>query len=148
MQRRENIILVGFMGSGKSSIGKRIAKRLGFQFIDTDQIVIDRAGMPISEIFARRGEDAFRDMESSAWGVKEQLLALAQTLGFDLCKVAPCVAPPHGGEFHAWLAAGRAGEMAWLERNKDRRTDPQLVLAGAQSVVTLAMNYWQGEAAR
>ncbi len=77
--------------------------------------------------------------------MKEPLLALAQSLGFDLCRVAPCVAPPHGEAFHAWLEAGRAGEMAWLERNKDRRTDPQLVLPGAKSVIVLGMNYWQGE---
>lgn len=63
---RENIVLVGFMGSGKSSIGKRVAKQLGFQFIDTDQIIIDRTGMQISDIFSQEGEQAFRELESSA----------------------------------------------------------------------------------
>lgn len=63
---RENIVLIGFMGSGKSSIGKRVAKQLGFQFIDTDQVIIDRAGMPISDIFAQVGEASFRDLETSA----------------------------------------------------------------------------------
>lgn len=53
------------MGSGKSSIGRLLAKRLGFQFLDTDHIIIERAGMPISEIFARNGEPAFRDLETS-----------------------------------------------------------------------------------
>jgi shikimate kinase len=62
---RENIVLVGFMGSGKSSIGRLLAKRLGFQFLDTDHLIIERAGMPISEIFAQRGEPAFREMETS-----------------------------------------------------------------------------------
>jgi len=62
----ENIVLVGFMGSGKTSIGKRVAKQLGFQFIDTDQVIVDRAGLPISDIFARDGEPAFRDLETSA----------------------------------------------------------------------------------
>lgn len=62
---RENIVLVGFMGSGKSSIGRLLARRLGFQFLDTDQLVIDRAGMEISDIFARYGEPAFREMETS-----------------------------------------------------------------------------------
>ena len=78
-------------------------------------------------------------------GVKEELVALARSLGFDLCRVAECVTPPHAGEFRAWLDGGNAGEMAWLERNKDRRTDPQQVLPGAASVVVLAINYWQGE---
>ncbi len=77
------------------------------------------------------------------WGVKTELVAFAQELGFDLCRVAPASAPPHAAEFRAWLDDGRAGEMSWLERNKERRTDPQAVLPGAKSVVVLAMNYWQ-----
>lgn len=77
--------------------------------------------------------------------VKEELLALTQQLGFDLCRTAVCAPPPHAAEFRAWLAAGRAGEMAWLERNEARRTDPQQVLPGARSVIVLAMNYWNDE---
>ncbi len=77
--------------------------------------------------------------------MKEELAALAQSLGFDLCRIAPCVAPPHAAEFRAWLTEGRAGEMTWLERNQDRRTDPQQVVAGAKSVVVLGMNYWNAE---
>ncbi|HEY3901460.1 MAG TPA: tRNA epoxyqueuosine(34) reductase QueG [Chthoniobacter sp.] len=75
--------------------------------------------------------------------MKEELAAFAHELGFDLCRVAACAAPPHAAEFRTWLAAGRAGEMAWLERNEHRRTDPQQVLPGARSVIVLAMNYWQ-----
>jgi epoxyqueuosine reductase len=77
--------------------------------------------------------------------VKEELTTLAHALGFDLCRIARCDAPPHAAEFRAWLAAGHAGEMAWLERNQERRTDPQLVLPGARSVIVLGMNYWQGD---
>ena len=77
--------------------------------------------------------------------MKAELLALAQSLGFDLCRIAPCVAPPHADAFRQWLADGRAGDMAWLERNQDRRTDPQQVVPGAKSVIVLGMNYWQGE---
>lgn len=77
--------------------------------------------------------------------MKEALAARARSLGFDICRVADCEAPPHAREFRAWLDEGRAGEMQWLERNKERRTDPQLVLPGARSVVVLGMNYWQGE---
>ncbi len=79
--------------------------------------------------------------------MKTALLALAHELGFALCRIAPCIAPPHAAEFRAWLADGRAGEMTWLERNQDRRTDPQQVLPGARSVVVLGMNYWQGDEA-
>ena len=76
--------------------------------------------------------------------MKTELIAQAESLGFALCRIAPCTAPPHAAEFRSWLEDGRAGEMAWLGRNADRRTDPQLVLPGARSVVVLAMNYWQG----
>jgi len=76
--------------------------------------------------------------------VKTQLIAQAESLGFALCRIAPCTAPPHAAEFRAWLDDGRAGEMAWLSRNADRRTDPQQILPGARSVIVLAMNYWQG----
>jgi shikimate kinase len=66
MNTRPNLVLVGFMGSGKSSIGRLAAHRLRFQFIDTDSIVVERAGMEISEIFATAGESRFRDLETRA----------------------------------------------------------------------------------
>ena len=77
--------------------------------------------------------------------LKLALLELTRSLGFALCRIAPAGTPPHAEAFRQWLAEGRAGEMAWLERNADRRTDPRLVLPGAQSVVVLALNYWQGQ---
>jgi len=61
-----NIIFIGFMGSGKTSIGRLVAKKLGFQFVDTDAVVVERAGMPVAEIFAGYGEAWFRDQETSA----------------------------------------------------------------------------------
>ena len=63
---RQNIALIGFMGSGKSSIGRLLGKKLGFQFVDTDKLIVDRAGMEIEEIFARLGEPHFRDLETAA----------------------------------------------------------------------------------
>ena len=73
--------------------------------------------------------------------VKAELLTLAEELGFDLCRVARCTAPPHAGEFREWLDEGRAGTMEWLARNAERRMEPDLVLPGVRSVVVLAMNY-------
>ena len=66
MVTRENIVLTGFMGSGKSAVGRLVAKRLRFQFVDTDQLVVKRAGMPIAGIFAEHGEEHFRDLETAA----------------------------------------------------------------------------------
>ncbi len=54
------------MGSGKSSVGRLIAGRLGFQFMDTDTLVVQRGGMEIAEIFKREGEERFRDLETAA----------------------------------------------------------------------------------
>ena len=73
--------------------------------------------------------------------MKAEIVALAEELGFDLCRVARATVPPHVGEFREWLSEGRAGTMEWLARNADRRTEPELVLPGIRSVVVLAMNY-------
>ena len=57
------IVLTGFMGSGKSTVGPLLARRLGWSFIDVDDVIEAEAGMPIAEIFARAGEVAFRVRE-------------------------------------------------------------------------------------
>src|SRR3954466_11947319 len=59
------IVLTGFMGSGKSTVGPLLAARLGWQFIAVDTVIEREAGAVISEIFARHGESAFRDRELS-----------------------------------------------------------------------------------
>ena len=58
-----NIILTGFMGTGKTTIGKRLAKRLGWRFVDVDQWIEECAGLSIPRIFAERGETVFRRLE-------------------------------------------------------------------------------------
>ena len=80
--------------------------------------------------------------------MKDALAAFAHSLGFALCRVAPAVTPPHAEAYRQWLAEGCAGEMVWMERNAERRTDPQLVLPGAKSLVVLAMNYAPGTVER
>lgn len=61
---RPNIVLTGFMATGKTTIGKLIAKRLGYAFVDTDELIEKRAGMTVTDIFHEKGEVAFRRMES------------------------------------------------------------------------------------
>lgn len=61
----ENIILIGMPGSGKTEIGNRIANALEKPFIDTDNLIEERAGKPIPQIFAEDGEDAFRTFETA-----------------------------------------------------------------------------------
>jgi shikimate kinase len=60
------IFLIGFMASGKTSVGKLLAARLGFAFVDLDEVIAAAAGATIPEIFAREGEAAFRRRESAA----------------------------------------------------------------------------------
>ena len=57
------IVLVGLMGSGKSAVGRRTAKILGIDFKDSDQIIVQDAGISIAEIFELAGEEKFREME-------------------------------------------------------------------------------------
>lgn len=61
---KDNIILIGFMGSGKTSVGIRLSYRLKRTIIDTDKWIERRQGMSVSEIFDAQGEKAFRDMET------------------------------------------------------------------------------------
>ena len=60
---RPNIILTGFMATGKTVTGKMLSKQLGYEFIDTDELIVKRSGMSIAEIFDEKGEAAFRRME-------------------------------------------------------------------------------------
>lgn len=59
------IFLVGFMGAGKSAIGRELAQRLGYRYLDTDKIIEDECGKPITEIFQDEGEPWFRARETS-----------------------------------------------------------------------------------
>ncbi|MFC5455467.1 tRNA epoxyqueuosine(34) reductase QueG [Prosthecobacter fluviatilis] len=71
-------------------------------------------------------------------------MAEARALGFDDCRIAPAQPAAHRALFEQWIAAGKHGDMAWLARTPERRTDPTLVLPGAKSVIVLALNYYQG----
>ncbi len=69
---RMNIILTGFMGSGKTTVGKLLARELGYDFIDTDHLIEQRCGMTVQELFNTKGEETFRAMES---GIAQELAA-------------------------------------------------------------------------
>ena len=63
MESRENIVFLGMMGVGKTSIGKLVSKKLKLNFIDTDKYIEDKLKMSISKIFLENGESFFRDYE-------------------------------------------------------------------------------------
>ncbi|MES2437820.1 MAG: shikimate kinase [Verrucomicrobiota bacterium] len=60
----KNIVLIGFMGSGKSTVGRELHHRLGYPLVDMDHVIEQRAGKSIAAIFAGEGEEAFREMEA------------------------------------------------------------------------------------
>jgi shikimate kinase len=60
-----NLTLVGFMGTGKSTVGHLVASTLCFQFVDTDELIERRAGKKIADIFTQDGEQRFRELEST-----------------------------------------------------------------------------------
>jgi shikimate kinase len=92
-----NIILLGFMGTGKTSIGRELAKRLGMEYFDMDKVIEEEEGISIREIFERYGEPYFRDKESR------------------VCERV--------GEFDGYVVAAGGGvvlreeNMGWLRRN-------------------------------
>lgn len=79
------LVLVGLMGAGKTTVGRRLAAMLDLEFKDSDQEIVEAAGCSISDIFELYGEDQFRDLE------KRVLLRLV--------KGAPCVLATGGGAF-------------------------------------------------
>lgn len=78
MNLKHNIILIGFMGSGKTSVGIHLAERLSYQFKDTDQLLEKRAGDTISRIFSVHGEEYFRNLETGL--LKELVPILNKTV--------------------------------------------------------------------
>ncbi len=61
----KHVILTGFMGAGKTTVGELLARRLGCAFFDTDRLIEEEAGMSVSQIFEIRGEEAFRGLETA-----------------------------------------------------------------------------------
>ncbi len=74
-ERPSRVVLVGFMGSGKSAVGRVLARRLGYRFEDMDRRIEERAGRTIAEIFREEGEEAFRTLE------REEALAVSRLPG-------------------------------------------------------------------
>jgi shikimate kinase len=78
IKSKRNIILIGYMGSGKTSAGEKLAERLSYHFRDTDQMIEKKAGDTINHIFAVHGEEYFRNLETNL--LKELLKGIDQTV--------------------------------------------------------------------
>src|SRR3954463_16189043 len=66
--KEQNIVLTGFMSTGKSTVGQRLAELLKRRFVDSDEVIVERAGMTIPQIFVRDGEAGFRALEKEVCG--------------------------------------------------------------------------------
>ena len=104
----DNVVLVGFMGAGKSSVGRVLAKRLGRCLVETDDMITAKEGRSIPEIFAERGEARFRALEEEALG----LLALKRGDVIATGGGLPC----HEGRPAALKALGT---VVWLSGDFD-----------------------------
>lgn len=108
------------MGSGKSSVGRIIAQRLGFDFVDSDQLVVEQAGAPITEIFKNHGEEKFRDMETAALESLRGRTGLVLATGGGIVVRENNVALLHGLGFVAWLTASEEIIFDRVSRNTKR----------------------------
>lgn len=101
---RHSIILIGFMGCGKSSLGKFLAKELNFKLIDTDKLIEKKVGKSIKDIFASEGETFFREQERAlALELKELKNVIIAT----------------GGGFHQALIKGEGQMVVFLKASFD-----------------------------
>jgi epoxyqueuosine reductase len=73
--------------------------------------------------------------------MKERIRQRALELGFDDCRFTAAAAPASAEQFQKWVAGKNHGEMTWLERNAEKRVDPQKILPGAKSLIVLAASY-------
>jgi epoxyqueuosine reductase len=81
---------------------------------------------------------------TTARELADRVKATGRRLGFDLVAIGPADPPERGPAFEAWLAAGYAGTMGYLERGRAKRLDPRRVLPGARALIACALNYYQG----
>ncbi|HUE36419.1 MAG TPA: QueG-associated DUF1730 domain-containing protein, partial [Candidatus Acidoferrum sp.] len=77
--------------------------------------------------------------------MKEPIRQRAMELGFDDCRFASAAAPDAARQFQNWVAEGKFGEMAWMEKNAAKRMEPQKVLPDAKTAVCLAVSYDSGD---
>lgn len=105
----DNIVLIGYMGSGKTTVGKYICEKYGYGFVDTDEYIVNNERMSINEIFEKKGEAYFRDLET------ETIKKLAETLSKTIISTGGGL--PVKVENEAYLKA--LGKVYYLKTDAD-----------------------------
>ena len=113
-------MLVGFMGSGKSSVGRLVARTHQGHFVDTDRLVVDREGSEISDIFATHGEPFFREQESAALRSLLGLTGLVVATGGGIVTAPANVPLLRQLGLVVWLTASEQVIWARVSRNQKR----------------------------
>ena len=144
-----NLVLIGFMGCGKSSVGRRLSGLTGHRFVDTDELIVQSEGRNIPEIFSRNGEVYFRDVE------QRSLEKLVGICGIILSTGGGLVLRPANRQtlkkigIVAWLDASpdalferamRSGKRPLLQTEDPRKTFDDL-LSVRQEVYNLAADF-------
>ena len=117
----KNIVLIGLMGSGKSTIGRTIGKLLGRRFIDTDRLIERKAGKTISEIFSQDGEERFRKLE------KEIIRKISQYIGIIIATGGGVIKDPENFKClkeSGWIIALYASPATLYSRIEGKRIRP------------------------
>ena len=131
MNSNKNLVFLGMMGSGKSSIGAMVSKKLNIPFIDIDNLIEEHAGMLISEIFKLNGEDYFRNLEERITIKSLKLKNVVVSLGgggFINHKIRKIVLTNH---FSVWL---NWDDLILIKRIKGNKKRPLASKSTAQEI--------------
>lgn len=118
--RPERVVLVGFMGSGKSAVGRELARILGWRFLDMDRAIEEHTGRTVAEIFRERGEAAFREEERQLALTIQSLREHVIASGGGAFASAETREALQEGALTVWLRCGLATVLARIEPDGSR----------------------------
>lgn len=117
--KAHNLVLIGFMGTGKTTVGKRVAQSLDFEFVDTDALIVEREGKSIQKIFEDDGEPAFRAIETAV--LEESTVGTGKVISTGGGVVTQeANLPILGKGYVIWLSASPEVIYERVKRNYDR----------------------------
>ena len=131
MNSNKNLVFLGMMGSGKSSIGNLVSKKLDLPFIDIDSVIVENTGMSILEIFEKKGEDYFRNLEEKTtlkYLKKIKIIVSLGGGGFINPKIRREVLTNH---FSFWL---NCDESILIRRIRDSKKRPLVLKSTNQEI--------------